>query len=126
MRIGDPNVQAMQAIQTAMQASANNLANVNTEGFKAQTVSLETGPGGYGVRVGDVVTTTAPGPAIPAPDSGSTGESPGPVRDFVQGSNTDITREMITQTVSQEAYAANATVVRTTDAMHGVLLDMLA
>lgn len=119
MRIGDPNVQALQAIQTAMQASANNVANVNTEAFKAQTVTLETGPGGYGVRVGDVVATTTPGPAIPAPETTGTGE-------FVQGSNTDLTREMVNQTVFQEAYAANATVVRTADAMQGVLLDMLA
>lgn len=126
MRIGDPNVQALQAIQTAMQASANNVANVNTEGFKAQSVTLETGPGGYGVRVGDVVASTAPGPSVPAPDAGSGGEPPGPVRDFVQGSNTDLTREMVNQTVFQQAYAANATVVRTTDAMQGVLLDMRA
>ena len=126
MRIGEANIQAMQAMETAMQVSANNVANVNTGGFKAQEVTYETGPGGTGVRVGDVVEITTPGPLIRTQDLADTGDSLGAVRDYVEGSNTDVAREMVTQTVTEAAYTANATVVRTADDMQGVLLDMLA
>ncbi len=125
MRIGDANIQAMQAMEMAMQVSANNVANVNTDGFKAQQVSYETGPDGQGVRVGDVVTISTPGPLIKTQDLTGTGEDIGTVRDYTQGSNTDIAQEMVNQTLTETAYGANAAAVRTADDMQGILLDMV-
>ena len=48
------NVQALQAISVSQQVAANNVANVNTEGFRSSRVEYETGPDGRGVRVADI------------------------------------------------------------------------
>ncbi|MCA9449450.1 MAG: flagellar hook-basal body complex protein, partial [Candidatus Omnitrophica bacterium] len=45
----------------AFNTTANNLANVNTDGFRERTTSLSTGPGGNGVRVASSPLNTAPG-----------------------------------------------------------------
>ncbi len=50
-----PNIQALHAVGTAQRASANNVANVNTEGFLPSRVDFETGPDGEGVRVQRIV-----------------------------------------------------------------------
>jgi flagellar basal-body rod protein FlgG len=53
---------AIQAAQTGLDVTANNLANLNTPGFRADTVHYQTGPGGRGVEVGAISETTFPGP----------------------------------------------------------------
>ena len=47
-----------------MQTTANNIANVNTNGFRASHVVLETGPNDEGVRVGAIYRDMQPGPAV--------------------------------------------------------------
>ena len=123
MRIGDSNVQALAAIGTAQQVSADNVANVNTEGFDSSRAVLETGPGGEGVRVADVQEISAPGPMMPAPaPSPSSAEIP----PLVEGSNTDIPREMTNMIMNENAYDANAVAIRTQDDMQGTVIDMIA
>jgi flagellar basal body rod protein FlgB len=39
------NVQALQAISYSQQVAANNVANMNTNGFHSSRVEFETGPG---------------------------------------------------------------------------------
>jgi flagellar basal-body rod protein FlgG len=53
---------AIQAAQAGLDVTANNLANLNTPGFRADTVHYQTGPGGRGVEVGAISETTFPGP----------------------------------------------------------------
>lgn len=125
MRIGDANLQAMQALETAMQATANNLANVNTEEFNAQRVTLETGPEGLGVAVGDVVEISSQGPLIQTQDLSNAGEQIVLSQTTVEGSNTDLVREVADLVSTEHAYAANAVVIRTADDMQGALLDMV-
>lgn len=55
------NVQALQAIGVSQQVAANNVANMNTDGFQPSRVDLETGPGGQGVRGRDVVEISSAG-----------------------------------------------------------------
>ena len=50
-----PNIQALHAVGMAQRVSANNVANVNTEGFLPSRVDFETGPDGEGVRVQRIV-----------------------------------------------------------------------
>lgn len=53
---------ALHAAQTGLDVTANNLANVNTTGFRSSSVEYQTGPGGRGVEVGAIAETTFPGP----------------------------------------------------------------
>ena len=126
MRMGSMAASAMNAFSVDMMVRANNIANVNTDGFKAQNVNLMTGAGGEGVMVGSISTNDTPGPPIPGylgVDAISREVvSPG----HLEGSNTDLAREYVHMISTQRAYEANAVSVRTVDDMTGFLLDMKA
>ncbi len=53
---------ALSVAQTSLDVTANNLANVNTSGFRSDSVRFMTGPGGRGVEVGSISESTSPGP----------------------------------------------------------------
>ena len=55
---------ALSSLDVVMQTTAHNIANVNTDGFAAQRVVLETGPFDEGVRVGAIYRDMRPGPAV--------------------------------------------------------------
>ncbi len=55
---------ALNAFGTVMQATANNIANVATNGYKAQVVQLESGPLDRGVLASAVYRDMTPGPAV--------------------------------------------------------------
>jgi flagellar basal-body rod protein FlgC len=127
MRI-DTNLQALMALGVEAQATAHNIANVNTQGFQAQRVDLETGPGGQGVHVGDVLTDQTTGPMVQRlqrtedPETGRVETS----WQYVEGSNTDLAREMVNLTATQRAFEANVAAVRTQSEMLGTLVNDLA
>lgn len=108
--MSDTNLSALSALGTAQQVSANNLANVNTDGFKASTVALESGPEGQGVQVAAVLQSTNAGPMI----------------GVVEGSNTDIGTEMVGMMKTGHAFSANVAAIRVSEEMTGHLLDMIA
>jgi flagellar basal body rod protein FlgG len=58
------SISAMDAMGTVMQATANNIANVNSHDYKALRVDLESGPQDQGVRVGAIFRDPSPGPAV--------------------------------------------------------------
>lgn len=53
---------ALRAAETGLSVTADNLANLQTPGFRASSVQLQTGPGGRGVEVGAVSPSMSPGP----------------------------------------------------------------
>ena len=55
---------AMDAMGTVIQATANNIANVNSRDYKSLRVDLESGPLDQGVRVGAIFRDPSPGPAV--------------------------------------------------------------
>lgn len=56
---------ALSALDVVMQTTANNIANVNTDGFKSSHVVLQSGPHfDEGVRVGAIYRDMQPGPAV--------------------------------------------------------------
>jgi flagellar basal-body rod protein FlgC len=105
----DANVSAMSALGSAHQVTANNIANVNTDGFQASRANLETGPGGEGVRVSSLTKDTSSGSIFQGRET----------------SNVDTAREMVGLMTTENAYAANAAVIRADDQTTGYLLDML-
>ncbi|MGE4192287.1 MAG: flagellar basal body rod protein FlgC [Pseudodesulfovibrio sp.] len=108
--MSDTNVSALSALSTVQEVSANNIANVNTDGFKASSVVLESGPGDQGVEVAAIRESSTPGSMI----------------DGVETSNTDIGREMVGMISTSRAFEANTTFIRASEEMTGHLLNMIA
>lgn len=55
---------ALNAHDVIVQATANNIANVNTDGYKRYSVHLESGPLDRGVQVSSIYRDMTPGPAV--------------------------------------------------------------
>ncbi len=96
-----------------LQGSANNVANVATDGFKSVKVNGQTVQGG---GVASVVSRDQ-SPGMFAFDSA------GEMREL---SNTDLEREVVTQVAAGAAYAANLATLRAEEATVGSLFDRKA
>jgi flagellar basal body rod protein FlgG len=107
------NLTAARISTMNLQASAHNLANVNTEGFQAQQITQSTGPGGEGLQA-HVSPTQAPAPVI---------LRDGQLR--VQ-SNTDMTREAVTHMSAAAAFKSNMGVMQVQDSLTEAILDVVA
>ena len=55
---------ALSSLDVVMQATAHNIANINTDGYKSLNVTLQSGPYDEGARVGAIYRDMSPGPAI--------------------------------------------------------------
>lgn len=106
----ESNLSALSALGTTQQVSANNIANVNTDGFKSSSVSLESGPEGQGVRVSDIQQNGATGAIV----------------NGVESSNTDISTEVVDMITTGHAFSANTAAIRASEEMTGHLLNMIA
>ena len=96
------NVSSIQAHQTMLNVNANNVANVNTDGFRPSDTRMsdDTNSVSTNVRLAD--------------DNGSA------------KSQTDLAKELPDQIIAQDAVAVNVSAIRTRDEMMGTLLDMKA
>ncbi|MDR1545638.1 MAG: hypothetical protein LBU12_02755, partial [Deltaproteobacteria bacterium] len=111
---------ALRAFGVGTQVVAHNLANVQTDGFKASRATYFDLPG----RGGTGATTQRPGapdgPLIPAPGLPPRPDTAGWVpTGFVEGSNTDIAQQMVGLIVLSRSWQANAKVVPAADEMLG-------
>jgi len=108
-------VSALQAYNTQMQVRSNNVANVNTEGFKKSKASLKEGENGN-VQV-DVNQVNTPGHRYQEFEDDKMVEK--------ETSNVDLAEEFPQMMVTQHAYEANMKVLQTQDRMLGTTLDIL-
>ncbi|MBI9078985.1 MAG: flagellar basal body rod protein [Pseudodesulfovibrio sp.] len=108
--MSDTNLSALSSLAVVQQVSANNIANVNTDGFKSSSVMLESGPGDQGVRVAAIHENTRSGPMV----------------NEVEGSNTDIATEMVGMIRTGHAFSANIAAIRVSEEMNGHLVNMMA
>jgi flagellar basal-body rod protein FlgC len=124
---------AFKAFGVRQQVAANNVANMNTDGFKASRVGLEERPGRQGVSVQEIRKDTSSGPldgqdkpgaALKASGRGD-GRADGNRAESgpAEGSNTDLVQEMVTMIENENGYAANATAVQTQTRMVGEFLN---
>jgi flagellar basal-body rod protein FlgC len=119
------NIQALGAIGVSQQVAANNIANMNTDGFRSSRVDLETGPEDRGARVQDIVENTRSGPLVPGGEYVRDGESVRYEERMVEGSNTDLATEVVQMIENEHAFAANAVAIRTRAEMTGTFIDMM-
>jgi flagellar basal-body rod protein FlgC len=108
-------VSALQAYQTQMQVTSNNVANVNTEGFKKSKATLKEGDNGD-VQV-DVNRVNTPGHRYQELEGDKMVEK--------ETSNVDLAEEFPQMMVTQHAYEANMKVLQAQDKMMGTTLDIL-
>jgi len=107
---------ALQAFGTRVNSNANNIANVNTDGFKKTRVSLEsTEPAGVKAVVEKMDT---PGAVITR--DGVSGQ------EEVELSNVDLAREIPELSVNSTLYTANLKTLQVADEMTGSLLKLKA
>ena len=111
-----PAISALSAFQKKMDVTADNVANVNTDGFKKSRVNLQEGNnGGVTASVQQINT-------------------PGIIRETirndgledVESSNVDLAEELPGMIPTKAAYSANIKTIKTQDAMLGSLLDILS
>jgi flagellar hook protein FlgE len=96
--ISSISLSGMNAAQTQLNASANNIANLNTDGFSRQEVTLTAQPqGGVTASVG---TASQPGESL--------------------------VTDVVAQLQAKNAFLANLAVFKTQDKMAGALLDINA
>lgn len=117
--LGTP-LSAIQANQTRMDVSANNVANVNTDGFKASTVQTTDAAYindiGQGTRVSGTYAPPTQGPMAPA----ATGSG------MVEQSNVDLATEATNQLGAANAYGVNVSMMKAANEMSKTVLDLLA
>ena len=90
--------------------SANNIANLNSPGFKSARVNLQEAPGKQGVEAGSVSKDQSPGGVDENGD---------------EQSNVDLPREIVQLRIGSMLYNSNAQVVNVGLAMLGTLLDVV-
>ena len=89
--------------------AASNIANFDSNAYKARRVNLASAPNNGGVQVGSITADPAPGALD---DQGQ------------ELSNVDLPTEIVNLKLGGMLYNANAAVVRVADQMTGTLLDM--
>ena len=109
------SLSALSAFGKKLGVTANNIANVNTDGFKKSRAILQEGPHG-GVEV-SIDRTDTPGYPIMEEGSGQVTER--------ETSNVDLTEEIPQLMLARRAYQANITPIKVHDEMLGSLIDIL-
>jgi flagellar basal-body rod protein FlgC len=109
------SVSAVNAFSKKIQVTANNVANVNTDGFKKSRATLsEEKTGGVKATITQVDT---PGYPKQITKDGSVEE--------VESSNVDLTEEITESMSSQRGHEANLKAINVQDEMIGTLLDTI-
>ncbi len=120
---------AMAAYGTRQQASAHNLANMNTQGFEPTRVTLAERPDQNGVRVQDTRTQAESVPGEPQDKvslSQQARQTSGQEQQAQEEpSGTDVAEEMTRMEENRLAYAANTSVARTQQQMQGSLVNQM-
>jgi len=107
-------ISALQAYGKKMTVISNNVANVNSDGYKKSSALLVEGAAGRSVTV-DIRKSNQPG-ALITDNAGETREL----------SNVDLAEEFPQTIITQRGDEANLKMGRTVDEMLGSLLDILA
>jgi len=108
---------ALRAIGTTVEASANNTANIETDGYKKTRVSIEENQVHEPQARAEKVNT--PGPLVQQQASDGSIE-------MVEKSNVELSEEIPNQMLSRRFFQANLKTIQTADQMLGSLMDIIS
>jgi flagellar hook protein FlgE len=111
----DAALSALGALGIKLGVTANNIANVNTDGFKKSRVLLQN-TDLYGVTV-SISRVDTSGMAIFSGDGSAS---------MQESSNVDLGEEIVNLKTTKYAYLANLKTIKVEDAVLGTLFDSLA
>jgi flagellar hook protein FlgE len=109
----DSGLSALSAFSAKMSATADNVANVNTDGFKKNRTIFAEGP--FGGTEADIEPVDTPGNSEQVTANGNISG--------VEASNVDLTEELTGSISTRTGYEANLKTVQTCDEMLGTLLN---
>jgi flagellar basal-body rod protein FlgC len=112
----DNSLAALKVFMNKMRVTANNIANVNTDGFKKSRALISEGPGG--VPMTNVVQIDTPGPPNAAAHDDPTLDE--------ELSNVELTEEIPQLMLSQRGFQANLKTLKAQDEMLGTILDIMS
>jgi len=110
------NISALVALEKKMGVTANNVANVESEGFKKSRAVLKEGRNNTGVQV-HIDKINTPGSVVQVPDGNKMVEK--------ELSNVDLAEEFALSIPTQRGYEANLKVIKSIDDMLGSVIDIL-
>lgn len=110
------SLSAVQSHFTQLNSNAKNIANLNTDGYKRERVTISEGP--TGETTTSISTETDPGPT--RMDLNQTGELI-----EVEMSNVDLATEIVKSMESSQAIKANLNAAKTADEILGEIIDIL-
>jgi len=105
---------ALGALGVKLNVTANNIANVNTDGFKKSRAILED-KDPYGVTV-SISQVDTPGEPLPSADG---------TAQMQESSNVDLGEEIINLQLTERAFEANTKPIKVEEEMTGKLLDIM-
>ena len=108
---------ALRAISTKVEATADNVANLETEGYKKNRVTITENPAGEPAARNEKVNT--PGPLVQQQAADGSTET-------VELSNVELTEEIPNLALSRRFFQANLKTVQTEDQMLGSLMDIIS
>ena len=111
----DASASGILAAATKLRANANNIANANTNGYKAQRVDMVQRPAGVEAKTALV---DGPSRADAAADSNRVNPVP--------PSDVNLADEMVSLVANENFYQANVQALKAADEMMGTLLDTSA
>jgi flagellar basal-body rod protein FlgC len=117
------NINALDTFGLSQQVTANNIANMHTSEFQSSRVHLETGPQDQGVHVQDVVENSASDPLVSGDEYVRDNDEVRYEERLTEGSNTDLTQEIVQMIEDEHAFAANVAALRAHMDMQGVFID---
>ena len=106
---------ALEAHRKKMDVTANNVANINTDGFKKSRVLFKEEEGSRGVQV-DIRKVETPGSAVLYDD--------GERQTYVETSNVDYAEEAVNMIMARRGFEANLKALQAQDEMLGSLLNI--
>ncbi len=119
----EPSKSGLLAEQRRLDASAHNVANVGTDGFRGQGVTAQERPsGGVDVRV-DTAEVSAEARQAQADAEGAQGEAQAEGAVTQPRNDVNVVNETVNQVAAKAAFQANAKVLETQDRTIGSLLD---
>ena len=117
------SLSALRAFGVKTQVTANNVANVNTDGFeKSRADMVEGRPEGVDVTISKPGSPEKGGFNASAPEESASGESGGQK----EPSNVEVAEEMVNMVTTQTSYSANTKMVQSNDDMLGTVIDMVS